>query len=110
MKGGLGDIMKQAQQMQAHLQRAQEEIARVEVTGESGAGLVKVVMNGRHDVKRVRIDPSLSPDDRDMLEDLIAAAVNDANRRVEKATREKMTEMAAGLGLPPGMNLPIGMP
>src|SRR5262245_56878580 len=100
----LGSIMKQAQQMQAALERAREEIARIEVEGESGAGLVKVVMNGRHDVKRVQIDPSLTGD-REMLEDLIAAACNDANRRLEKATQEKMSQLTAGMGLPPGIKL-----
>lgn len=107
MKGNLGNFMKQAQQVQENLQRAQEEIARLEVTGESGAGLVRVVMNGRHDVKRIQIDPSLLQDDRDMLEDLVAAAVNDANRRMEKATQEKMAQMASNLGLPAGMKLPL---
>ena len=90
MKGGIGNLMKQAQKMQADLQRAQEEIARAEVTGESGGGLVKVTMNGRHEVRRVQIDPSLVGDDRDMLEDLVAAACNDAAHRVEQMTQERM--------------------
>jgi nucleoid-associated protein EbfC len=107
MKGGLGDIMKQAQQVQENLQRTQEEIANTEVCGESGAGMVKVLMTGRHDVKRVEIDPSLMQDDRDMLEDLIAAAVNDANRKVEKLSQDKMSSLTAGLNLPAGMNLPF---
>ena len=107
MKGGLGNIMKQAQQMQENMQKAQAELETIEVTGESGAGLVKVVMTCRHDVKRVEIDPSLLGDDREMLEDLVAAAVNDANRRVEKTTQEKMSSLTAGLGLPPGMKLPF---
>jgi len=107
MKGGIGNIMKQAQQMQENMQKAQAELETIEVTGESGAGLVKVVMTCRHDVKRVEIDPSLLGDDKDMLEDLIAAAVNDANHRVEKTTQEKMSSLTAGLGLPPGMKLPF---
>jgi len=107
MKGGLGNIMKQAQQMQENMQKAQEEIARLEVTGESGAGLVKITMTGRHDVKSVSIDPTLIGDDKDMLEDLIAAAVNDANRRVENMTQEKMSGLTAGMELPAGMKLPF---
>ncbi len=107
MKGGLGNIMKQAQQMQENMQKAQEEIARLEVTGESGAGLVKITMTGKHDVKKVAIDPTLLGDDKDMLEDLIAAAVNDANRRVEKMTQEKMSGLTAGMNLPAGMKLPF---
>ena len=107
MKGNLGDIMKQAQQLQADLQRAQEEIARLEVEGEAGAGLVKVTMTGKHDVRRVDIDPSLLREDKQMLEDLVAAAVNDANRRVEAATQGKMASFASGLPLPPGMKLPF---
>jgi len=100
MKGGLGNIMKQAQQMQENMHKAQEEIARLEVTGESGAGLVKITMTGKHDVKKVAIDPTLLGDDKDMLEDLIAAAVNDANRRVEKMTQEKMSGLTAGMNYP----------
>lgn len=107
MKGGLGDMMKQAQKMQENLQKAQEEIANMEVTGEAGAGLVKVTMTGRHDLKRVEIDASLMGDDKEMLEDLIAAAVNDANRRVETKTQEKMSGLTAGISLPPGMKLPF---
>jgi hypothetical protein len=107
MKGGLGNIMKQAQQMQENMQKAQEEIAKMEVTGESGAGLVKVTMTGRHDVKSVTIDPTLIGDDKDMLEDLIAAAVNDVNRRVENMTQEKMSGLTAGMDLPAGMKLPF---
>ncbi|NIN34803.1 MAG: YbaB/EbfC family nucleoid-associated protein [Gammaproteobacteria bacterium] len=107
MKDGLGDIMKQAQKMQENLQKAQEEIANMEVIGQSGAGLVKVTMTGRHDVKKLEIDPSLLSDDKEMLEDLIAAAINDANRRVESATQEKMSGLAGGIGLPPGMKLPF---
>jgi nucleoid-associated protein EbfC len=107
MKGGIGDIMKQAQQVQENLQKTQEEIANTEVSGESGAGMVKVVMTGRHDVKRVEIDPSLMQDDKEMLEDLIAAAVNDANRRVEKLSQDKMSNLTSGLNLPAGMKLPF---
>jgi len=107
MKGQLAGLMKQAQQMQENLKKAQEEIAGMEVEGQAGAGMVKVVMTGRHDVKRVSIDPSLMSDDREMLEDLIAAAVNDAVRRVEAATQEKMGGLTSGLGLPPGLKLPF---
>jgi DNA-binding YbaB/EbfC family protein len=107
MKNQLAGLMKQAQQMQENMQRAQEELARTEVEGQSGAGLVKVTMTCRHDVKRVSIDPSLVADDRDMLEDLVAAAVNDAVRRVETTTQEKMAGFTAGLNLPPGMKLPF---
>lgn len=107
MKNGLTDLMKQAQKMQENLQKAQDELCRVEVTGEAGAGLVKVTMTGRHDVKRVEIDPALLGEDKDMLEDLIAAAINDANHRVEQAVREKMAELTAGLGLPAGFKLPF---
>ena len=107
MKGGIGKLMKQAQEMQANMQKAQEELANIEVTGEAGGGLVTVVMTGRHDVKRVNIDDSLMGDDKDMLEDLLAAAVNDAVRRVETTTQERMTGLTASMGLPPGMKLPF---
>jgi DNA-binding YbaB/EbfC family protein len=107
MKGGLGNMMKQAQKMQENLQKAQEELATMEVSGEAGAGLVKVVMTGRHDVRRVSIDPSLLEEDREMLEDLLAAAVNDAVRKVEQVTQERMAGLASGMGLPPGMKLPF---
>ncbi len=107
MKGQLAGLMKQAQQMQENLKKAQEEIAGMEVEGQAGAGMVKVVMTGRHDVRRVSIDPSLMSDDKEMLEDLIAAAVNDAVRRVEAATQEKMGGLTSGLELPPGMKLPF---
>lgn len=106
MKGALGNLMKQAQQMQENLQKAQEEIAQAEVTGEAGGGMVSVVMNGRHDVRRVAIDPALMQDDKEMLEDLIAAAVNDAVRKVESMTRERMEGLTAGMNLPPGFKLP----
>jgi nucleoid-associated protein EbfC len=107
MKGGLGDLMKQAQKMQAEMQRLQEEIARTEVTGEAGGGMVRVVMTGRHDVRKVDIDTSLMGEDKSMLEDLLAAAVNDANRRVEALSKEKLGGVTAGLELPGGMKLPF---
>ena len=107
MKGGLGNIMKQAQQMQANMKKAQEEIAKMEITGQAGGGMVSVVMTGRHDVKRVSIDDSLMGEDKEMLEDLLAAAVNDAVRQVEKETQERMGDMMGGMQLPPGMNLPF---
>jgi nucleoid-associated protein EbfC len=107
MKGALGNLMKQAQKMQAEVERVQREIAATEVTGEAGAGMVKVVMNGRHDVRKVSIDPALLTDDRSMLEDLVAAAVNDANRRVEAVSKEKLGSVTAGLDLPPGVKLPF---
>ncbi|MBF8269778.1 MAG: nucleoid-associated protein [Gammaproteobacteria bacterium] len=107
MKGGLGDIMKQAQAMQEKLQQAQAEIANLEVAGEAGAGLVKVIMNGKHELKRVTIDPALFKDDKEMLEDLIAAAVNDASRRLEKTSRDKMSGLTAGLNLPADLKLPF---
>ena len=107
MKGGLGPLMKQAQQMQENMKNMQEQLATVEVEGQSGAGMVKVLMTCRYDVKRVNIDDSLFSDDKDMLEDLLAAAVNDAVRRVEATTQEKMSGVTAGMGLPPGMKLPF---
>lgn len=107
MKGGLGNLMKQAQQMQADMQKAQEEIATLEITGESGGGMVKVTMTGRHEVRRVQIDPALMQDDREMLEDLVAAAINDAAHKVESATQERMSGMTAGLNLPAGFKLPF---
>jgi DNA-binding YbaB/EbfC family protein len=107
MKGGLGQIMKQAQQMQASLQKAQEELANLEVSGEAGGGMVTVAMTGRHDVRRVTIDPALMEDDKEMLEDLLAAAVNDAVRKVEKAVQERMSGLTAGLNLPAGLKLPL---
>jgi DNA-binding YbaB/EbfC family protein len=107
LKGQLAGLMKQAQQMQENLKKAQDEIAAMEVEGQAGAGMVKVTMTGRHDVRRVNIDSSLMGDDKDMLEDLIAAAVNDAVRRVETLTQEKMGGLTSGFGLPPGMKLPF---
>ena len=106
MKGGIAGLMKQAQQMQERMARAQEDLAAIEVEGQSGAGMVKVVMTCKHDVRRVMIDPSVM-DDKDMLEDLVAAAVNDAVRKVETTTQEKMSGFTAGLNLPPGMKLPF---
>ena len=107
MKNQLAGLMKQAQQMQDNMKRAQDELALLEVEGQAGAGLVKVVMTCRHDVKRVKIDPSLLAEDRDMLEDLVAAAVNDAVRRVESTTQEKMSGLTAGMPMPPGFKLPF---
>jgi hypothetical protein len=105
-KGGIANLMKQAQKMQENMTKAQEELANVEVEGQSGAGAVKVVMTCKHDVKRVTIDPSVM-DDKEMLEDLIAAALNDANRRAEQTSQERMGALTAGLPLPPGMKLPF---
>ncbi len=107
MKGGIGGLMKQAQQMQENMKKMQDQLALVEVEGQSGAGLVKVIMTCKHDVKRVTIDPSLLADDKDMLEDLIAAAMNDAVRKAEALSAEKMSGFTAGLNLPPGMKLPF---
>ena len=107
MKGGLAGLMKQAQQMQENFKRMQEQLATQEVEGQSGAGMVKVVMTCRHDVKRVTIDESLLKDDKDMLEDLVAAAINDAVRRVESTVQEKMGGMAGGMNLPPGFKMPF---
>jgi DNA-binding YbaB/EbfC family protein len=106
-KGGLGALMKQAQQMQENMRKAQEELAKIEVEGQSGAGLVKVVMTCKHDVKRITIDPSLLADDKDMLEDLVAAAFNDGLRRAEEVSQEKMAKITAGMPLPPGMKFPF---
>lgn len=107
MKGGMGNLMKQAQQMQAKMAKAQEEIANLEVTGESGAGMVKVTMTGSHSVRRVEIDESLMEDDKEMVEDLVAAAFNDAVRRVEEQNKEKMGAITGGMQLPPGMKMPF---
>ncbi len=105
-KAGIANLMKQAQKMQETLQKAQEELAQLEVEGQSGAGAVKIVMTCKHDVKRVIIDSSVM-DDKEMLEDLIAAAMNDANRRVETTVQERMGSLTAGMPLPPGMKLPF---
>ena len=107
MKGGLGNLMKQAQQMQENVQKAQDEIANLEVTGEAGGGMVSVVMTGKHDLKRVTIDPALMEEDKEMIEDLLAAAVNDAVRKVESTSQEKMADVTGGMQLPPGMKLPF---
>ncbi len=107
MKGNIGDLMKQAQQMQEKMQQAQARVAETEVTGESGAGLVSVVMNGRHDVRRVSVDDSVLGEDKEVLEDLLAAAVNDAVRKVEAANRDMMSDMTAGMGLPAGFKMPF---
>lgn len=107
MKGGLGNMLKQAQKMQEELKNAQERLAKEELVGEAGGGMVKVTMTGRHEVKRVEIDPSLMADDKEVLEDLIAAATNDAVRRVGEKMQQNMAELTAGLPLPPGMKLPF---
>ena len=107
MKGNLGQLMKQAQRMQEQMQQAQEELATMEVTGEAGGGLVRISMTGKHEVRSIDIDDSLLGEDRDMLEDILVAAFNDALRRVETATQEKMSGMTAGLGLPAGIKLPF---
>ncbi|MCS4503713.1 Nucleoid-associated protein YbaB [wastewater metagenome] len=106
MKGGIGNLMKQAQQMQEKLQKAQEELQHMEITGEAGGGMVQVVMTGRHEVRRVSIDESVY-DDREMVEDLVAAAFNDAAQKLERVSKEKMEGFTEGMGLPPGMNLPF---
>lgn len=107
MKGNLGNMMKQAQMMQENMRKMQENLANIEVEGQSGAGMVKVTMTCRHDVKRVSIDNSLIGDDKEMLEDLVAAAFNDAVRKVETTTQEKMSALTSGMGLPPGFKLPF---
>ncbi len=107
MRGGIGNLMKQAQEMQARMQKVQQEIGNLEVTGESGAGLVKVTMTGKHDVKRVQLDDSLMQEDKEMLEDLLAAAVNDAVRKVESTTQAKMNAVTSGMPLPPGFKMPF---
>ena len=107
MKGQIAGLMKQAQTMQENLKRAQDELAQMEVEGQSGAGLVRVTMTCKNDVRRVAIDPSLLADDKDMLEDLVAAAFNDAVRRAEQVSQEKMSKITAGMPLPPGMKFPF---
>jgi DNA-binding YbaB/EbfC family protein len=107
MKGQLAGLMKQAQAMQENMKRAQDELALLEVEGQSGAGLVKVTMTCKHDVRRVAIDPTLLADDKDMLEDLVAAAFNDAVRRAEEISTEKMGKLTAGMPMPPGMKFPF---
>ena len=107
LKGGLGNMMKQAQQMQENMKKMQDQLALVEIEGIAGAGLVKIVMTCRNDVRRVTIDPSLMSDDKDMLEDLIAAAMNDAVRKAEALTQERMSGFTAGMNLPAGFKLPF---
>jgi DNA-binding YbaB/EbfC family protein len=107
MRGNIGDLMKQAQAVQENVQKVQAEIAALEVVGEAGGGMVKVTMSGKHEVKRVQIEPAIASEDREMLEDLIAAAVNDAVHKVEARTQEKMASVMAGMQLPPGMKLPF---
>jgi DNA-binding YbaB/EbfC family protein len=107
MKGNMGNFLKQAQQLKDNVEKAQAQVASIEVTGESGGGMVKITMSGRHEVKRVQIEPAVASDDRELLEDLIAAAVNDAVHRVESAVQEKMAGAMAGMQLPPGMKLPF---
>jgi len=107
MRGNIGQLMKQAQMMQENMRRMQDQLATVEVEGQSGSGMVKVLMTCRHQVRRVSIDPSLVGDDREMLEDLLVAAFNDAAQRVEATIAEKMGSVTAGMGLPPGLKLPF---
>jgi DNA-binding YbaB/EbfC family protein len=107
MKGQLGQLMQQAQQMQENLKRAQEEIAKMEVTGSAGGGMVEVTMTGRHEVRRVRIDRKLMTDDPEMTEDMVAAAVNDAVNKVAEASQQKLGGLGAGMSLPPGIKLPF---
>ena len=107
MKGGLGNLMRQAQQMQETMQKAQAELADLEVTGESGAGMVKIVLNGRHEAKKVTIEPKLVGEDLGLLEDLVVAAVNDAVRKIAARSQEKYAGLMSGLNLPPGMKLPF---
>lgn len=107
MKGGLGNILKQAQKMQEDLQKTQAKLAQEEVTGESGGGMVRITMNGKHEVKRVEIDVSMLGDDKEMLEDLVAAAINDATHRINEKTQQNMSELTAGMTLPPGFKLPF---
>ena len=107
MKGGMGNMMKQAQALQANMQKAQAEIAAMEVVGESGGGMVKVTLNGKHEAKRVQIDASVPLDDREMIEDLVAAAINDAAQRLETATQQRMAGVMGGMNLPPGFKLPF---
>jgi DNA-binding YbaB/EbfC family protein len=107
MKPNLGQLMRQAQQLQANMQKAQEQLGALEVTGEAGGGMVKVIMNGRHEVRRVQIDSSIDASDREMLEDLVAAACNDSVRRVAEAVQQHMAGAMGGMQLPPGMKLPF---
>ena len=107
MKGGLGNLMRQAQQMQETMKKAQAELAALEITGESGAGMVKVTLNGHHEANKVFIEPKLLGEDKDMLEDLLVAAINDAVRKIAARSQEKYSGLMSGLNLPPGMKLPF---
>ena len=107
MKGGIGNMMKQAQMLQNNMQRAQAEVAQLECIGEAGGGMAKVTMNGKHEVSRVQLDVSLLTDDKDLVEDLVAAAINDAVQKIARATQEKMQAAMSGMQLPPGMKLPF---
>jgi len=107
MKGGINNIMKQAQEMKVNMEKAKKELLETEVIGQSGGGMVKVIMNGNHEVNRVEINEDVMKDDKEIFEDLVAAAINDANRRVEKITQERMSNVTSGMGLPAGMKLPF---
>jgi DNA-binding YbaB/EbfC family protein len=107
MKGAMGNMMRQAQKMQEEMQKAQQEVANMEVEGQAGGGMVKVVMNGRHELRKVMLDDSLMSDDKEMIEDLLAAAVNDAVRKIEQQSSERMSSVTAGLNLPGGLKLPF---
>jgi nucleoid-associated protein EbfC len=107
MKGGIGNMMKQAQALQANMQKAQAEIAAMEVVGEAGGGMVKVTINGKHEAKRVQIDPSVPLDERELIEDLVAAAINDATQKLESATQQRMSSVMGGMNLPAGFKLPF---
>jgi hypothetical protein len=107
MSGNIGNMMRQAQALQANMQKAQAEIASLEITGEAGGGMVKITINGRHEARRVQIEPAVFGDDREMLEDLLAAALNDAVHKLEAASQAKMASLMGGLQLPPGMKLPF---
>lgn len=107
MKGAIGNMMKQAQKMQEDMKKAQEEVANMEAEGQAGGGMVKVLMNGRHELRKVELDDSLMSDDKEMIEDLLAAAVNDAVRKIEQMSSERMSGVTAGLNLPGGMKLPF---
>ena len=107
MKGAMGNMMKQAQKMQEDMKQAQEEVANMEAEGQSGGGMVKVLMNGRHELRKVELDDSLMSDDKEMIEDLLAAAVNDAVRKIEQQSSERMSSVTAGMNLPGGMKLPF---
>jgi DNA-binding YbaB/EbfC family protein len=109
MKGALGNLMQQAQQMQQKMQEAQAELGKLEVIGEAGGGMVKITLNGKHEGRRVELDPELLNDDKDLLEDLIAAAITDATHKLERVKKEKMADLTGGMNLPAGMNLPFNL-